>query len=239
MLVRLFCDTVGTKLFSRLKPARKIIIRTSVLVGLALITGCQQQVRPSVEEIPKAEGPQGASAQSSESSEDNQEPDLPNQIDWNRRSREITRTELSPITRQIPQTSKVDIDPSQTSGLSIQQQTKAIPIEIAPSIQPLDETSAMPVAPIASTELKPITSIVIEPPNETIQAIENLIEKASTKLAQNEPESAILTINTIDPKSLSDEQRAAVLRIKAQAYRHGHVDRRTPFRCRALGVSAR
>ena len=35
----------------------------------------------------------------------------------------------------------------------------------------------MPVAPIASTELKPIAPIVVEPPNETIQAIENPIEK--------------------------------------------------------------
>ena len=219
MFVRLFCDTVGTKLFSLLKPARNIIIRTSVLVGLTLISGCQQQVRPPVTEIPKGEIPQSSSSQTSESSEGNQEPDLPNQIDWNRRSREITRTELSPIRRQIPPTRKVDIDASQTSGLSIQQQTRAIPVEIAPSIQPLDEKSAMPVAPIASTKLKPIAPIVIEPPNETIQAIENPIEKASAKLSQNEPESAILTINTIDPKSLSDEQRAAVLRIKAQAYR--------------------
>ncbi|CAI8413200.1 MAG: Penicillin-binding protein activator LpoA [Gammaproteobacteria bacterium] len=209
-------------MFSRLKPARKIIIRTSVLVGLTLISGCQQQVRPPVTEIPKAEIPQSSSSQASESSEGNQEPELPNQIDWNRRSREITRTELSPITRQIPPTRKVDIDASQTSGLSIQQQTRAIPVEIAPSIQPLDEKSAMPVAPIASiesTELKPIAPIVVEPPNETIQVIENPIEKASAKLSQNEPESAILTINTIDPKPLSDEQRAAVLRIKAQAYR--------------------
>ena len=208
MLFPLFCDTVGTRLFLRLKPARKIIIRTSVLVGLTLITGCQQQVKPPVTEIPKAEIPQSSSLQTSESSKINQEPDLPNQIDWNRRSREITRTELSPITRQIPPTSKVDIDAPQTSGLSIQQQIKAIPIEIAPSIQPLDEKSAMPVAPI-----------VVEPPNETIQPIENPIEKASVKLSQNEPESAILTINTVDPKSLSDEQRATMLRIKAQAYR--------------------
>ena len=219
MFVRLFCDTVGTKLFSRVKPARKIIIRTSVLVGLTLISGCQQQVRPTVTEIPKGEIPQSSSSQTSESREGNQEPDLPNQIDWNRRSREITRTELSPITRQIPPTRKVDINASQTSSLSIQQQTRAIPVEIAPSIQPLDEKSAMPVAPTASTELKPIAPIVIEPPNETIQAIENPIEKASAKLSQNEPESAILTINTIDPKSLSDEQRATMLRIKAQAYR--------------------
>ncbi|MEC8308059.1 MAG: penicillin-binding protein activator [Pseudomonadota bacterium] len=213
---------MGTKLFSRLKPARKIIIRTSVLVGLTLITGCQQQVKPPVTEIPKAEIPQSSSSPKSESGEGNQEPDLPNQIDWNRQSREITRTELSPITRQIPPTRKVDIDASQTSGVSIQQQTKAIPVEIAPSIQPLDEKSGMPVAPIASiesTEPKPIALIVVEPSNETIQAIGNSIEKASVKLSQNEPESAILTINTIDPKSLSDEQRAAVLRIKAQAYR--------------------
>jgi len=187
---------------------------------MAFIAGCQQQVRPPVTEIPRPEISQSYTPQTGEPTEAYQEPVLPKQIDWNRRSREIARTELSPITRQIPQPETV---PSMQPEPVLPERSEVIPLNVMPSIQPIDETPVMPttVEPIASidaTEPVSATPVIVEPPVELVQPL-NQIEAASEKLSQNEPELAILTINTIDPKSLSKEQRADVLRIKGKAYR--------------------
>jgi outer membrane PBP1 activator LpoA protein len=48
---------------------------------------------------------------------------------------------------------------------------------------------------------------------------DDLIESSALQLSQNFPESAIMTLNAIDPRSLAETQRADVLRIKASAYR--------------------
>ena len=191
---------------------------------MAFIAGCQQQVRPPVTEIPRPEISQSYTPQTGESTEAYQEPVLPKQIDWNRRSREIARTELSPITRQIPQPETVPSIPPVRPEPVMPERSEVIPLNVMPSIQPIDETpvAPTPAEPMTSTETTepvPSTPSVIEPPVEIAQPLKNPIEAASEKLSQNEPELAILTINTIDPKSLSKEQRADVLRIKGQAYR--------------------
>ena len=191
---------------------------------MAFIAGCQQQVRPPVTEIPRPEISQSYTPQTGESTEAYQEPVLPKQIDWNRRSREIARTELSPITRQIPQPETVPSIPPVRPEPVMPERSEVIPLNVMPSIQPIDETpvTPTPTEPMTSTETTESVSStpsVIEPPVEIAQPLKNPIEAASEKLSQNEPEVAILTINTIDPKSLSKEQRADVLRIKGQAYR--------------------
>jgi PBP1b-binding outer membrane lipoprotein LpoB len=114
---------VSTNLLLRAKPARKTMMRTSALMSLVLIVGCQQQIKPPVTEIPRAETmPQAAETvveapTETPTSAINTDPELPEQIDWNRRSREIARTELSPILRELPPTSSesgrsTELDPA-------------------------------------------------------------------------------------------------------------------------------
>ena len=184
------------------------MMRTSALMSLALIVGCQQQIKPPVTEIPRAE----TTLESAETVVDtptdtpvsaiNTDPELPEQIDWNRRSREIARTELSPILRELPPTSSesgrpTELDPA-APFVSESEPTEGIALQTPVIVRPIDETPEMVTAPVIP---------------------ENPIESSALQLSQNRPESAIITLNAIDPRSLSETQRADVLRIKASAYR--------------------
>ena len=184
------------------------MMRTSALMSLALIVGCQQQIKPPVTEIPRAE----TTLESAETVVDtptdtpvsaiNTDPELPEQIDWNRRSREIARTELSPILRELPPTSPesgrpTELDPA-APFVSESEATEGIALQTPVIVRPIDETPEMVTAPVIP---------------------ENPIESSALQLSQNRPESAIITLNAIDPRSLSETQRADVLRIKASAYR--------------------
>ena len=184
------------------------MMRTSALMSLALIVGCQQQIKPPVTEIPRAE----TTLESAETVVDtptdtpvsaiNTDPELPEQIDWNRRSREIARTELSPILRELPPTSSesgrpTELDPA-APFVSESEATEGIALQTPVIVRPIDETPEMETAPVIP---------------------ENPIESSALQLSQNRPESAIITLNAIDPRSLSETQRADVLRIKASAYR--------------------
>ena len=177
-------------------------------MSLALIVGCQQQIKPPVTEIPRAE----TTLESAETVVDtptdtpvsaiNTDPELPEQIDWNRRSREIARTELSPILRELPPTSPesgrpTELDPA-APFVSESEATEGIALQTPVIVRPIDETPEMVTAPVIP---------------------ENPIESSALQLSQNRPESAIITLNAIDPRSLSETQRADVLRIKASAYR--------------------
>jgi len=184
------------------------MMRTSALMSLVLIVGCQQQIKPPVTEIPRAEMmPQAAETvvetpTDTPTSAINTDPELPEQIDWNRRSREIARTELSPILRELPPTSSesgrsTELDPAAPFA-SRSEPTEGIALQTPMIVRPIDETPEMATVPIIP---------------------ENPIESAAFQLSQNLPESAIITLNAIDPRSLSETQRADVLRIKASAYR--------------------
>ena len=184
------------------------MMRTSALMSLALIVGCQQQIKPPVTEIPRAETTSQASETVVETPTDtpasaiNTDPELPEQIDWNRRSREIARTELSPILRELPPTSSengrpTELDPA-APFVSESEPTEGIALQTPVIVRPIDETPEMATAPVIP---------------------ENPIESSALQLSQNRPESAIITLNAIDPRSLSETQRADVLRIKASAYR--------------------
>jgi len=195
-------------LLLRAKPARKTMIRTSALMGLTLIVGCQQQIKPPVTEIPRAETIPQAAEPLVETQSDalanaiDTDSLLPEQIDWNRRSREIARTELSPIIRELPQTSSDTDRPTKLDPAAIftleSDQSEGIASQSPAIVRPIDETPEMP------------TALVI--PDDPIQS-------SALQLSQNLPESAIMTLNTIDPRPLTETQRADVLRIKASAYR--------------------
>ena len=201
---------------------------------MAFISGCQQQVKPPVTEIPRAEISTSFTPQSAEQNEPDVEPVLPKQIDWNRRSREIARTEITAIRRQIEKPVPKEFGaltqpttpttPSSVPEPAMPERSEVVPLKVVPSIQPIDETPEIS-APVESTvsietsQPEPGTPTIAESPAETMPIPENPIEAASEKLSQNEPELAILTINTIDLKSLSREQRSDVLGIKGQAYR--------------------
>ena len=184
------------------------MMRTSALMSLVLIVGCQQQIKPPVTEIPRAETTSRAAETVVETPTDtpasaiNTDPELPEQIDWNRRSREIARTELSPILRKLPPTSSesgrsTELDPA-APFVSESEPTEGIALQTPVIVRPIDETPEMETAPVIP---------------------ENPIESSALQLSQNRPESAIITLNAIDPRSLSETQRADVLRIKASAYR--------------------
>lgn len=184
------------------------MMRTSALMSLVLIVGCQQQIKPPVTEIPRAETTSRAAETVVETPTDtpasaiNTDPELPEQIDWNRRSREIARTELSPILRKLPPTSSesgrlIELDPA-APFVSESEPTEGIALQTPVIVRPIDETPEMETAPVIP---------------------ENPIESSALQLSQNRPESAIITLNAIDPRSLSETQRADVLRIKASAYR--------------------
>ena len=177
-------------------------------MSLVLIVGCQQQIKPPVTEIPRAETTSRAAETVVETPTDtpasaiNTDPELPEQIDWNRRSREIARTELSPILRELPPTSPesgrpTELDPA-APFVSESEATEGIALQTPVIVRPIDETPEMVTAPVIP---------------------ENPIESSALQLSQNRPESAIITLNAIDPRSLSETQRADVLRIKASAYR--------------------
>ena len=83
------------------KTARKDILRTGMLVCIISLAGCQQQqVKPPVTDIPRAESEQSVSITSAEPSKPSNQPvmiaELPPQSDsqWQRGGREIARTEL-------------------------------------------------------------------------------------------------------------------------------------------------
>ena len=184
------------------------MMRTSALMSLVLIVGCQQQIKPPVTEIPRAETTSRAAETVVETPTDtpasaiNTDPELPEQIDWNRRSREIARTELSPVLRELPPTSSesgrsTELDPA-APFVSESEPTEGIALQTPVIVRPIDETPEMETAPVIP---------------------ENPIESSALQLSQNRPESAIITLNAIDPRSLSETQRADVLRIKASAYR--------------------
>ena len=184
------------------------MMRTSALMSLVLIVGCQQQIKPPVTEIPRAETTSRAAETVVETPTDtpasaiNTDPELPEQIDWNRRSREIARTELSPVLRELPPTSSesgrsTELDPA-APFVSESEPTEGIALQTPVIVRPIDETPEMVTAPVIP---------------------ENPIESSALQLSQNRPESAIITLNAIDPRSLSETQRADVLRIKASAYR--------------------
>ncbi len=183
-------------------------------------------------EIPRAEVPrpkvsqQSYEPQTSDSADPYQEPVIPEQIDWNRRSLEIARTELSPLTRDIQQRAQQITQPEQrqtpSTSESLGEQSAVTALNPSTSIQAIDETPlSKPVETKPQIVDMPSTTapLVVEPESSTEPAPINPVAAASAKLAQNEPELAILTINAIDPKSLSKPQRAEVLQLKGQAYR--------------------
>lgn len=173
-----------------------------------LIVGCQQHIKPLATEIPEAETVSQSAEPVVETQSDarggaiNSDPVLPAQIDWNRRSREIARTELSPIIRKPPQTSSESDSPTElypTAPFTLEsEQSGGIALQKPTIVQPIDVIPEMPAASVSP---------------------DNPIESSALQLSQNLPESAIMTLNAIDPRSLSETQRAEVLRIKASAYR--------------------
>ncbi|MEE2821288.1 MAG: penicillin-binding protein activator [Pseudomonadota bacterium] len=218
----------------RVKPARKPTIRTSALVGLVFIVGCQQQVKPPVVEVPRMEQTTEAPELPVEPNEQPQIDVLPKQIDWNRGSREIARTEVSPMGPNSIQPTRQDSQAPQRKGaISVNTSTaiepnetgssEAIALAVIPSIKPIDETPAIAAQPTTSTYLRQPGSdrevIITGQPDENQLTIDDSVRTAADKLAENEPEMAILAINAISPKSLSSAQRAEVLRIKGEAYR--------------------
>ena len=209
-------------------------MRTSALVGLVFIAGCQQQVKPPVVEIPRAVQTTKAPELPVKPDEQPQIDVLPKQIDWNRGSREIARTEVSPTgrnstqpTRNGSQTSQpegvISQNPSTTIELNESESSEAIALAVIPSIQPIDETPAIAAQPTTSTDNRQPESdreaITTERADQNQLTVDDSVRTAANKLADNEPELAILTINAIDPKSLSSPQRAEVLRMKGEAYR--------------------
>ncbi|MEE2820347.1 MAG: hypothetical protein VX915_01200, partial [Pseudomonadota bacterium] len=209
-------------------------MRTSALVGLVFITGCQQQVKPPVFEFPRAEQTTKAPEPPIEPNQQLQIDVLPKQIDWNRGSREIARTEISPAGRDSTQPTRQDSQaPQQEGAISVNPSTtietnetgssEAIALAVIPSIKPIDETPAIAAQPTTSTDLRqPVSEravMITGQPNETQLTIDDSVRTAADKLAENEPELAILTINAINPKSLSSAQRAEALRLKGEAYR--------------------
>ena len=197
---------MSTILLLPTKPARKLILKTSGLAALVVVVGCQQQVKPPVTEIPKTEEIQASIPEETADTDLAIEPSLPEQIDWNRRSREIARTELSPFLREqattISDKPKIESPqkiPPKSSQDKIERNT---PIENTPTTQTIGEASK-PVVNGAPT------AIISKDP----------IRTAAELLSQNQPESAILTINGVDPRTLSASQRAEILRIKSSAYR--------------------
>ena len=197
---------MSTVLLLPTKPARKLILKTSGLAALVVVVGCQQQVKPPVTEIPTTEKIQASIPKENADTGVAIEPSLPEQIDWNRRSREIARTELSPFLREqttkISEKPKIESPPAITPKSSQDKLEAHTPIENTPATQAIGETS---------------TQVVSEAPTAIIS--EDPIKTAAKLLSQNQPESAILTINGVDPRTLSASQRAEILRIKASAYR--------------------
>lgn len=90
-----------SKLVRLVKTARKDILRTGMLMCLIALAGCQQQqIKPPVTDIPRAQAEQSVSITAAEPVEPPQEPvlsaELPPQSgsQWERGGREIARTEL-------------------------------------------------------------------------------------------------------------------------------------------------
>ena len=197
---------MSTDLLLLIKPARKLILKTSSLAAIVVVVGCQQQVKPPVTEVRTTEKIQVSIPEEQADTDVMIEPSLPEQIDWNRRSREIARTELSPIIRAqmttITEETGIESPPTIPPKSSQAKIEASSSIENIPTIQSTDETS---------------TPVVDEPPTAIITR--DPIKTAANLLSQNQPESAILTINGVDPRTLSASQRAGILKIKSSAYR--------------------
>ncbi len=197
---------MSTDLLLHNKPARKLILKTSGLAALVLVVGCQKQVKPPVTEIPTPEKTHASVSEKQAATDVGIKLSLPEQIDWNRRSREIARTELSTFTReQATKTNETPIiePPPTMPPKSSQDKIEAYtPIEKTPVIQAIGTTSK----PLIN---EPPTAIITRDP----------IKTAAKLLSQNQPESAILTVNGVDPRTLSANERADILKIKASAYR--------------------
>jgi len=197
---------MSTDLLLHNKPARKLILKTSGLAALVLVVGCQKQVKPPVTEIPTPEKTHASVSEKQAATDVGIKLSLPEQIDWNRRSREIARTELSTFTReQATKTNETPIiePPPTMPPKSSQDKIEAYtPIENTPVIQAIGATSK----PLIN---EPPTAIITRDP----------IKTAAKLLSQNQPESAILTVNGVDPRTLSANERADILKIKASAYR--------------------
>ena len=196
---------MSTVLLLPAKPARKLILKTSGLAALVVVVGCQQQIKPPVTEIPTTEKIQSSIPKKQADTDVAIEPSLPEQIDWNRRSREIARTELSPFLRE--QATKVIEKPK---------------IESPPAIPP--KSSQDKIEGIPQSKIRPQPKLLVKHQHQSLVGLQLLLSKDPTKtaaklLSQNQPESAILTINGVDPRTLSASQRAEILRIKASAYR--------------------
>ena len=148
---------MSTVLLLPTKPARKLILKTSGLAALVVVVGCQQQVKPPVTEIPRTEKIQASISKENADTGAAIEPSLPEQIDWNRRSREIARTELSPFLRE--QTTKISEKPKIESPPAIppkssQDKIEAhIPIENTPATQAIGETSTQVVSEAPTDQL--------------------------------------------------------------------------------------
>lgn len=197
---------MSTDLLLHNKPARKLILKTSGLAALVLVVGCQKQVKPPVTEIPTPEKTHASVSEKQAATDVGIKLSLPEQIDWNRRSREIARTELSTFTReQATKTNETPIiePPPTMPPKSSQDKIEAYtPIEKTPVIQAIGTTSK----PLIN---EPPTAIITRDP----------IKTAAKLLSQNQPEAAILTVNGVDPRTLSANERADILKIKASAYR--------------------
>ena len=178
---------MSTILLLPAKPARKLILKTSGLAALVVVVGCQQQVKPPVTEIPKTEEIRAPIPEETADTDLAIQPSLPEQIDWNRRSREIARTELSPFLREhateVIEKPKIESpSPPKIPPKSSQDKIEAhTPIENTPATQTISETSRSVVSGAP-------TAIISKDP----------IRTAAGLLSQNQPESAILTINEVD-----------------------------------------
>jgi len=139
---------MSTVLLLPTKPARKLILKTSGLAALVVVVGCQQQIKPQVTEISTTEKIQSSIPKEQADTGMAIEPSLPEQIDWNRRSREIARTELSPFLREhatkVIEKPKIESPPPPAiSPKSSQDKIEAnTPIENTPATQTIAHCSA-------------------------------------------------------------------------------------------------
>ena len=176
------------------------------------LVGCPQQVRPPVIEVGQATAQNQALLQQEQPPASNQEnvndavgtpkvsdqalsrpiltkpsnespkvTAIPEQPNWNKSSREIARTELSP-------------------------ESEISPILEGPTISESNNVTALPTnSPIRSIDESSLS--------------QKPIELASEQMNRQNPKASIRTLNRINLDSLSDIERADVLRIKARAHR--------------------
>ena len=183
---------MSTVLLLPAKPARKLILKTSGLAALVVVVGCQQQVKPPVTEIPKTEEIQAPIPKEMADTDLAIEPSLPEQIDWNRRSREIARTELSPFLRK--QAPTINEKPKIESPLRQRFHRNRLKIKLRG---------------IPQSKIRPQPKLLVKHQDQSLMKLQLLLsvrirQRPRPKLlSQNQPESAILTINGVDPRTLS------------------------------------